>query len=56
MKGFPSNKDAKIQNWTTHPGLMNKDGNAVRYAQNLRTTYLSSWTVPYQRTVLQFNF
>ena len=22
MKGFPSNKDAKIQNWTTHPGLM----------------------------------
>ena len=22
MKGSPSNKDAKIQNWTTHPGLM----------------------------------
>ena len=22
MKGYFSNKDAKIQNWTTHPGLI----------------------------------
>ena len=29
---------------------------AVQYVQNLRTTYLAPWTVPYQRTVLQFKF
>ena len=29
---------------------------AVPYVQNLRTTYLAPSTVPYQRTVLQFNF
>ena len=28
----------------------------VRYVRNLRTTYLAPRTVPYQRTVLQFNF
>ena len=33
-----------------------KDGSTVRYIQNLRTTYLAPSTVPYQRTVLQFNF
>ena len=33
-----------------------KDGSMVRYVQNLRTTYLAPWTVPYQRTVLHFNF
>ena len=28
---------------------------AVQYVQNLLTTYLTPLTVPYQRTVLQFN-
>ena len=36
--------------------IMTKDGSTVRYVQNLRTTYLAPSTVPYQRTVLQFNF
>ena len=36
--------------------IINKDGSMVRYIQNLRTTYLAPWTVPYQRTALQFNF
>ena len=33
-----------------------KGGSSVRYVQNLRGRYLAPWSVPYQRTVLQFNF
>ena len=32
--------------------LITKDGSTVRYVQNLHTTYLAPWTVPYQRIVL----
>ena len=35
---------------------LSKDGSTVGYVQNLRTTFLAPSTVPYQRTVLQFNF
>ena len=35
---------------------VNKDGSTVRYIQNLRITYHAPLIVPYQRTVLQFNF
>ena len=33
-----------------------KDGSTIQSVQNLRSTYLALSTVPYQHTVLQFNF
>ena len=35
--------------------VLSKDGSTVWYVQNLRTTYLAPPTVPFRRTVLQFN-
>ena len=41
---------------TTDDYRTGKEGSTVRYVQNSRTMYLAPSTVPYQRTVLQFNF
>ena len=46
----------KFKNFNEDQKQISKDGSTVRYVRNLHTTYLAPSTVPYQRTVLQFNF
>ena len=61
-KTFSLRNSAKVasykQNFKKLLRFVTKDSSMVRYVQNSRTTstYLPSSTVPYQRTVLQFNF